>query len=116
MSVSNYINYLSCYYYLQVDDYTFKDGAKIDFTVLSQGDVRFYLYGGNSRTNASTSVTIGNTSLTTGQVYSVDVSMGAVLVILPVVNKTSSTSFSFTYVVSGSQYSWWESLIIGPNG
>jgi len=73
------------------------------------------MYGGNGRTNASISVN-SNASLTVGTTYYIDVSAGAMLMILPVTGKQSSTYYSFTYKISGSGYSWWESLIVGPNG
>ena len=51
-----------------------------------------------------------------GTVVSVDASMGLVVVVRPRDNRLWPASFSFKYGVKGSQYSFLESLIIGPDG
>jgi len=92
-----------------------KDGSLLEVTVKSQTDVRVHLYGGTDRTNASINATFNNGSLNTGQTYSLDVSSGAVLLALPVVNKQNG-GYEFSFKVKGEQYSWWEKWIVGPNG
>lgn len=49
--------------------------------------MNLYLYGGNSRTNASISVVSNNATLTVGTEYVLDISTEAVLVAVPVSNK-----------------------------
>lgn len=49
-------------------------------------------------------------------VYSVDVSNDIIILALPNANAISSNSFTFEYYISGTEYNWWEKLIIGPNG
>lgn len=73
------------------------------------------MYGGSDRSNASVPIILKNGSLSTGVTYTVDISMGAVLLVLPAVNKTANF-YEFTFKVIGEQYSWWESWIVGPNG
>lgn len=87
VTLNHQISYLSCYYQIKADEYTWKDGAKIEVTVTKQSNVRFYMYGGTSRTNASINVTFNNGSLTEGTTYSIDVSAGAMLLVLPLTNK-----------------------------
>lgn len=49
------LNYLSCYYHINVDANTWKM-AFIEVFINQAGGVIFYILGGNSRTNASLSV------------------------------------------------------------
>eukprot|EP00347_Sterkiella_histriomuscorum_P011686 403371497 len=113
--VSNSINYLSCYYHISPQKYLYKDGAKIDIVIDTAANVSVYLLGGNSRTNASTAIVASNATATVGTKYQIDASMEAILVVNPVTNN-KNTKFQFTFQMSGSQYSWWEKLIAGPNG
>ena len=69
---------------------------------MNQTDVKTYLYGGNSRTNASINLTVANTSLVAGQVYSLDISTEAILVALPVTGKSLTTALQFSFVVEGT--------------
>ena len=46
----------------------------------------------------------------------VDVSSGLMLLILPTTNKFIGTKFSFTFQVTGSEYNFFEKLVLGPNG
>ena len=62
--------------------------------------MRFHLYGGSDRSNASVPIILNNGSLSTGVTYTVDISMGAVLLVLPVVNK-SANFYEFTFKVIG---------------
>jgi len=87
---------------LRVEGGTWKDGAKIKIFVTKQTDVRTFLYGGNSRENASIAITSANSSLVTGQVYSVDISTEAILVALPVSGKFSTTALEFSFYVDGT--------------
>ncbi|CDW85428.1 UNKNOWN [Stylonychia lemnae] len=116
VSVQNTVNYLSCYYHLKVEGGTWKDGAKIKVVIQNQSDVRAFLYGGNSRTNASLNQTTANASLIIGQVYSIDISTEAMLVVLPVTDKADTTTFKFSFQVVGTEFNYWEKLIYGPNG
>jgi len=54
----------------------------------SSENVDFYMYGGNSRSNASITVAFNNQSLSLGLPYIVDVSAGAVILVLPYTNQT----------------------------
>lgn len=38
------------------------------------------------------------------------------ILVIPNANRTNTTSFQFTFYVSGEQYGYWEKLIVGPNG
>ena len=113
--VSNRLSYLSCYYHIKADPFTWKDGGKINIKITNTTDVSFYLYGGNSRTNASINFTAANASLTSNKTYSIDISTEAILLILPTANKKTGT-YVFTYSLSGEEYNWWQKLIMGPKG
>lgn len=52
----------------------------------NQTNVNFYVFGGYSRSNASTKVIDNNASAITGLTYDVDASLGAILVMVPVIN------------------------------
>lgn len=84
--------------------------------VNSASDVSLYMYGGKSRDNASIAVTPYNESLVVGKTYSVDISADAILLIVPNYNKSSNTTYSISYSISGEEYSYWQKLIMGPNG
>ena len=81
----------------------------------SAQNVYVYMYGGNSRSNASITVADNNQSLSLGLPYIVDVSAGAVVLVLPYTNQ-SSVSFTFEYYVTGTEYNFWEKLVVGPHG
>jgi len=115
VKLQNSISYLSCYYHIAPAKYSFKDGAKIKIKIDKAANVSAYLFGGNSRENASISVVSNNATVTVGTEYVIDASTEAILLVNPNLNQLI-TSFSFTFVVSGTEYSWWEKLIMGPNG
>lgn len=56
-----------------------------------------------------------NATLTTGTLYEIDASTELILIVNPNANVRNG-NFNFTFVMSGTQYSWWEKLIAGPNG
>lgn len=53
-------------------------------------NVTAYMYGGNSRSNASIAVTASNSSLVTSKSYSIDASSDVMLVMIP--NNQSTTT------------------------
>lgn len=116
VTVSNAKSYKACYYTIAPAAYSFKDGAQIKLNLTSAQNMQVSVFGGTSRTNASYTVLYQNQTLPVGTVVAIDASMGFVLVVRALDNKLSPTSFSFNYEVQGSQYSYLESLIIGPDG
>jgi hypothetical protein len=59
-----------------------------------------YMYGGNSRSNASIAITPNNDTLEVNNTYSIDVSSNAMLVMIPD-NEATSNSFQFEYYALG---------------
>ncbi len=53
-------NYKACYYRLKVKEYEWMDGAKIQIYVDKAQDVKFQIFGGTSRNNASFDTNSGN--------------------------------------------------------
>lgn len=115
VNVAHTITYLSCYYHISGEKYNWEDGAKLKIMVNKVSDVNLYLLGGNSRENASIAIIDNNATMVAGTTYEIDISTEAILVAVPVANKQTG-SYSFTYEVSGSEYSWWQKLIHGPDG
>ena len=66
MRVSNAKSYLSCYYHISAYTNIWKAGSKINIKLNSANNVAVYMYGGNSKTNASIAVLAANLSLTVG--------------------------------------------------
>ena len=97
--------YLSCYWTLQVQDFDWKDGSDIEVTISSQTNVQTYLYGGTSRDNASYAIISNNQSANSSATYSVDVSYGMLLMMVPDESDTN-TSLTFSYRATGEQYSF----------
>jgi len=67
--------------------------------------VNVYLYGGNSRKNASIPLVVNNATVSVGLDYVTDISTEMILVVIPVANK-SDGQFIFTYSVQGTAYNW----------
>eukprot|EP00347_Sterkiella_histriomuscorum_P012781 403367246 len=117
--VSTQPNYLACSYHIYAEEYTWKQGSKLHLNISTFNDVKLYLYGGNSRENASHIILNNNNStLAANQTYKIDVEVGdLMLLVLPIQGRTSATTYyTFSYQIHGENYSWWEQLIIGKNG
>mmetsp|Transcript_1705 Transcript_1705/g.1167 ORF Transcript_1705/g.1167 Transcript_1705/m.1167 type:complete len:189 (-) Transcript_1705:386-952(-) len=119
-NVLNFVNYsanvtdlYACYWHFYVDDYEWEEGSYINVKVRSQSNVQVYMFGGNSRRNASINLTVGNSSLTT-TTYSIDASAEVMLMMVPV-EQANSTEFKFSVYASGEQYSWLKALYIGED-
>jgi hypothetical protein len=100
------------------DSDTWKPGSKIAINITTASNLTTYMYGGNSRSNASVPVlTVNNqnVSLIPGGVYTLDISTEAMLVMIPTYDK-NITSFTFTYYIDGYEYNWWQKLIYGSKG
>ncbi|CDW88451.1 UNKNOWN [Stylonychia lemnae] len=115
VKVQNSLSYLACYYHIKPLQYTWKNGAQIKVKIEKAGNVSAYLFGGTSRDNASISIIANNATATVSTEYTVDASTEIIIVVNPNLNQ-AITSFTFSFSISGSQYSWWEKLIMGPNG
>ena len=90
---SNSKNYLGCYYHIAGETNIWKNGAKINVTLVSATDVSVYMYGGNNRSNASISVTSNNVTLSLNITYSIDISADAMLLVLPNSGKFTTTQY-----------------------
>lgn len=77
-----------------------------------------YVFGGNSRTNASIALNSGtNTTFKAGQYATVDASAGAVVLVQPRNYSTINGTFSFKYgVMSGERYPFYEKYFLGEDG
>ena len=66
-----------------------------------------YLYGGNSRKNASIALVSNNATPSMGLDYVTDISTEMIIVVVPVANKLDGT-FTFTYTIQGTAYNWFQ--------
>jgi hypothetical protein len=78
--------------------------------------VKFYVFGGNSRSNASIAINSGNQTFSAGSNVVVDVSTEAIILVQPRDYRFTGVNFKFSYAVIGEIYPWYESYIIGPDG
>jgi hypothetical protein len=108
--------YKACYYRLSVNDFEWKTGAKLNIWVEKASNVKFYMYGGTSRTNRSIAFAVNNASFITGQSASVDAGNGVVILVNPMSGHFTDASFQFSFRVSGSTYPWYEKYFLGPEG
>ena len=76
-------NNSACYWHISVPLYTWTLGTYIGIEVLASKNSSLYMFGGNSRTNASINITKYNTSLVTGEVYFLDATSDVMLVLVP---------------------------------
>lgn len=92
--------YDSCYYEIgaaftdQVVDDTHVRYS-IQFSVLDATEMNVFIYGGNSKTNASIPLIKGNAQVQVGQTYTIDATDGILVVAYP--NKEKSTRLEFVY-------------------
>lgn len=93
---SNSLTYLACYYHIYAKPYSWKSGAQIAINVKNSTDVNVYLYGGNSRKNASIALVANNATPSIGLDYVTDISTEMIVVVVPVSNKFDG-NFTFTY-------------------
>lgn len=79
--------------------------------------MKFYVFGGNSRTNASIALNgMKNDTFKAGQLLTVDASAGLVVLVQPNANNVNG-SFSFKYgVSSGERYPFYEKYFLGKDG
>jgi hypothetical protein len=84
---ANALTYLSCYYHIKAASHTWKEGAKLKIKITKATDMSIYIYGGNSRENASIAVVTNNATASLNLAYEVDISTEAVIAAVPVANK-----------------------------
>jgi len=63
--------------------------------VLKAKEMNVYLYGGNSRFNATIPLVKGNEAVETGKTYTIDAAQGMLLIAYP--NQDVDTDFEFVY-------------------
>ena len=65
MAVTNVLNSnkTACYWQLSVPDNTWRLGSQIVISTVSMQNVSAFMFGGNSRSNASIAVTLYNATL-----------------------------------------------------
>ena len=107
----DYELYESCHYTIEVPEYTYMDGAILEITVNSLNSSSLYIYEGTDRHNASALVE-ANATAVVGAPYHLPASSKAVLV-MQTIPGGGTGSGSFSYIVRGSQYPFWEKPFLG---
>ena len=80
-------------------------------------DVKVYVFGGNSRTNASIATNGGtNKTYASGQIAQVDVSAGAVVLVQPRNYSLTGGNFEFKFGITGDTYPFYEKYFLGGDG
>lgn len=89
--------YDSCYYEINMDVSLLAkyNPKKIHVQISTKKDVNVYIYGGNSRYEATESVISGNQQASVGTTYSIGVDKGFLIVAYP--DADSPGEFGFTY-------------------
>ena len=80
--------YQACYWHISTEQLTWKSG-KIAIKVSDYTNGSAYIFGGNSRSNASRAINVANNtnaSLANGQTYYADVSTDLMIMFLPTLN------------------------------
>jgi len=90
----------SCYYLIKADPAAGEANKYLNVVVTKITEANAYLYGGNSKMDAKTSIVEENAALTQGSTYTFDASVGGFLVAYP--NKDKETHFEFSYWVGST--------------
>lgn len=90
-------SYDACYYEVTLDETVLANynpkQIHVHFSVKKEMNV--YIYGGNSRYEATESIVPGNDQITVGETYSIGVDKGFLIVAYP--NENVETEFGFNY-------------------